>query len=239
MEGHLACKKPGAFFMQSVLYCNWPSVLWRCWLGGRKGIQSVKILSGGVLAWLSIWNEVQTCIWPSWCHCHSLSLASVKSTLVLFFWYWLTRVVADKGTLNVCVCVCVLFCKACRSVIGLVLTLIDVKIEHRFKQNGSFWSVEFQFLLSFKLTAPFHTFVSESFCCQFSCVWKWCGWCRMMVERWRSQASQASLKLRTTTRQAAESWTRATPVISSVARHGRKLICLTNRCPTARLPSHS
>ena len=33
-----------------------------------------KILSGGVLAWLSVWSEVQTCIWPSWCHCHSLSL---------------------------------------------------------------------------------------------------------------------------------------------------------------------
>ena len=22
-------------------------------------------LSGGVLAWLFVWNEVQTCIWPS------------------------------------------------------------------------------------------------------------------------------------------------------------------------------
>ena len=53
-------------------------------------------LSGGVLAWLSVWSEVQTCIWPSWCHCHSLSLASVKSRLVLPFWYRLTRVVLDK-----------------------------------------------------------------------------------------------------------------------------------------------
>ena len=24
-----------------------------------------KLLSGGVLAWLSVWSEVQTCIWPS------------------------------------------------------------------------------------------------------------------------------------------------------------------------------
>ena len=24
------------------------------------------------------WSEMQTCIWHSWCHCHSLSLASVK-----------------------------------------------------------------------------------------------------------------------------------------------------------------
>jgi len=25
-----------------------------------------------------IWDEVQTCIWPSRCHCHSLSLAPVN-----------------------------------------------------------------------------------------------------------------------------------------------------------------
>ena len=48
---------------------------------------TLSFLSSGVLAWLSVWSEVQTCIWPSWCHCHSLSLASVKSRLVLPFWY--------------------------------------------------------------------------------------------------------------------------------------------------------
>jgi len=35
------------------------------WFGGRKGIRRVKNLSGGVLAWLSVWSETQTCIWPS------------------------------------------------------------------------------------------------------------------------------------------------------------------------------
>jgi len=55
---------------------------------------------------VSVWSELQTCIRPSWCHCHSLSLASVKSRLVLPFWYRLTWVVPDKGLLNVCVCVC-------------------------------------------------------------------------------------------------------------------------------------
>ena len=39
-----------------------------------------------------------------WCHCHCL--ASVKSRLVLPFWYRLTRVFPDKGPLNGCVCVC-------------------------------------------------------------------------------------------------------------------------------------
>ena len=60
-----------------------------------------------MLAWLSVWSEMQTCIWPSWCHCHLLSLAPVKSRLVLPFWYRLTQVVPDKRPLNGCVCVCV------------------------------------------------------------------------------------------------------------------------------------
>ena len=38
-----------------------PLVLWHCWLGGRKGIRPVK-KSAGVLAWLSVWSKVQTCI---------------------------------------------------------------------------------------------------------------------------------------------------------------------------------
>jgi len=77
-----------------------PSVLWCCWLGGRKGIRPVK-----KLAWWSVWSEMQTCIWPSWWHCHSLSLASVNSRLVLPYWYRLTQVVPGKGPLNGCVCV--------------------------------------------------------------------------------------------------------------------------------------
>ena len=98
-----------------VYYYLWvrasSSVLWRCWLGGRKGIQPVKT-EWWVLAWLSVWSEVQTCIWPSWCHCYLLSLASVKSRLVLPFWYRLTRVVPEKGPFNGCVCVraCVCVC---------------------------------------------------------------------------------------------------------------------------------
>ena len=87
MGKHCIC----SFYLPSQLL---PSVLWGTagtllvrWQEGRP---ACKKLSGGVLAWLSVWSEVQTCIWPSWCHCHSLSLASVKSRLVLPFWYWLT-----------------------------------------------------------------------------------------------------------------------------------------------------
>ena len=68
-----------------------------------------------MLAWLSVWGEVQTCIQPSWCHCHSLSLASVKSRLVLLFWYRLARIVPDKGPLNgrACVCMLLILCWCC------------------------------------------------------------------------------------------------------------------------------
>jgi len=37
----------------------------------------------------------------------TVSLASLKSRLVLPFWYRLTQVVLEKGPLNGCVCVCV------------------------------------------------------------------------------------------------------------------------------------
>ena len=73
-------------------------------VGRQEGHPACKKLSGGVLVWLSVWSKMQTCIWPSWCHCHSLSLASVKYRLVLPFWYRLTWVVPEKGPLNMCVC---------------------------------------------------------------------------------------------------------------------------------------
>ena len=66
-------------------------------VGWEEGHPACKKLSGGVLAWLCVWSEVQTCIRPSWCHSHSLSLASVKFRLVLPFWYRITQVVPDKG----------------------------------------------------------------------------------------------------------------------------------------------
>ena len=82
-----------------------PSVLWSCWLGGRKGIRPVKNWLvwcwRGYLVWLSVCSEVQIAYVPADAtatHC----LASLKSRLVLPFWYWLTRVVPVKGPLNGC-----------------------------------------------------------------------------------------------------------------------------------------
>ena len=88
-----------------------------------------KKLSGGVLAWLSAWSKVHTCIWPSGFHCHSLSLAPVKSRFVLPFWYRLTRVVPDKGPLNGCVCVCVCVVhtgEQCKNCLATLTTVIDM-----------------------------------------------------------------------------------------------------------------
>ena len=81
-------------------------MLRRCWLGDRKGIRPVENWAVG--CWRGYLSGARCrlkCIWPSGCHCHSLSLASGKSRLVLPFWYRLTRVVPDKGPLKGCVCV--------------------------------------------------------------------------------------------------------------------------------------
>ena len=79
-----------------------PLVLWRFWLGGRKGIWPVKERE-----W---WGAgVVVCSEDSGLHMAQLmplSLASVKSRLVLPFWYRLTLVVLDKGSLHVCVYHC-------------------------------------------------------------------------------------------------------------------------------------
>jgi len=74
----------------------------------RQEKMSVGFYLRFILLLFAVWSEVQTCIWPSWCHCYSLSLASVKSRLVLPFSYWLTRVVPDKGPLNGCMYVILL-----------------------------------------------------------------------------------------------------------------------------------
>ena len=62
------------------------------WATGRAFV-----LSGGVLAWLSVWSKVQTCVLPSLCHCHSLFFSSVKSRFVLLFCYRITGVVPNIG----------------------------------------------------------------------------------------------------------------------------------------------
>ena len=94
LEYNAACTFTVELFAVCTCSLAMPSVLWHCWLQIctslqtnnhastpplsflQEGHPACKKLSGGVLAWLFVWSEVQICIWPSWCHCHSLSLAS-------------------------------------------------------------------------------------------------------------------------------------------------------------------
>jgi len=85
------------------------SVLWHCWLGGRKGIRSVK--NWVVRCWRGYLSGARCRLAYGPADATATqSLASVKSRLVLPFWYWLTRVVTDRGPLNGCVCVCACVC---------------------------------------------------------------------------------------------------------------------------------
>jgi len=99
-----------------------PSVLWRCWLGDRKGIRPVKNWVVGCWRGYFSGSMAQLMPLPLTVSCFSkiqigftfLVLAhmgdpgkrAVKRVCVcVCFWYRLTRVVPDKGPLNVCVCV--------------------------------------------------------------------------------------------------------------------------------------
>jgi len=89
------------------------SVLWRCWLGSRKGIRPVKnCVVGcwrGCLGWGADLPIAQQMPLPLTISCPSKSRL-VLTFLVLPFCYLLTRVVPDKfqKSSKTVVCVCVL-----------------------------------------------------------------------------------------------------------------------------------
>jgi len=84
-------------------------------VGRQEGHLACKKLSGGVLAKLSVWGEVQTL--------HIAQLMPLALTVSCFskiqigftFWYRPTWVVPDKGPLNGCVSVCVCVCFVMRA----------------------------------------------------------------------------------------------------------------------------
>ena len=78
-------------------------------VGQQEGHPACKKLSGGVLAWLSVWSEVQTCIMhmAQLMPLPLLSLASVKSRLVYLSGIGSPGVIPEKGPLNGCAYVCV------------------------------------------------------------------------------------------------------------------------------------
>jgi len=77
------------------------SVLWHCRLGDRKGIRPVKKLSSEVLAWLSVWSEMQTCTRVCVCVCVcacACACACVSVCVCEFEWVWVW--VWDTSSVN-------------------------------------------------------------------------------------------------------------------------------------------
>ena len=88
-----------------VVWYLLPSVLWHCWLVVRKSIRPVKIdwCGVGVVICLERDADCLHMIQLMPLHPRTLSsLASLKSGLVLPFWYRLTQVVLEKRPLNGC-----------------------------------------------------------------------------------------------------------------------------------------
>jgi len=50
-------------FLSQLLYCAFSALT--LLVGQQEGHPACKKLSGGMLAWLSVWSEVQTCVRPS------------------------------------------------------------------------------------------------------------------------------------------------------------------------------
>jgi len=99
-------------YVFKFVYLKSPSVLWRCWLGGRKVIWPVKNwVVGcwrGCLRWGADLHIAQQMPLPLTISCSSKSRL-VSTFLVLPFWYLLTRVVPDifQKSSKTVVCVCV------------------------------------------------------------------------------------------------------------------------------------
>jgi len=93
---------------------------------GHPACKKTEWWGAGVVICLEWGTDLHT---PGWCHCYShysLSLAPVKSRLVLPFWYRLTRVVPDKEPLNGCVCVALIIIK-CFSVSAYSNSIVNCK----------------------------------------------------------------------------------------------------------------
>jgi len=116
------------------------SVLWRCWLGGRKGIRPVKTewWDVGMAMWLGQGADLhiaQLMSLPLTVSCSS------KSTFVLPFWCRFTRVVPDKGPLNGCCCCYLLRRRRLCFWFGLFVCLSDCLTVRRITRKlvNGFW----------------------------------------------------------------------------------------------------
>jgi len=75
-------------------------------VGWQEGHPACRKLSDGVLEWLSVWSKVQICIWPSLCHCHSVSCFSKIQIAFTFLVPAYPGSPGQRAVKQVCVCVC-------------------------------------------------------------------------------------------------------------------------------------
>jgi len=106
----MACEFAGCkllYYVYLLIAHSIPSVLWRCWLGGRKGIRPVKNWVVGCWRGYLSGARCRLACGPADTTATHCFLLQENPDWFLPFWYWLTRVVPEKGPLNGCVCVCV------------------------------------------------------------------------------------------------------------------------------------
>jgi len=91
-----------------------PSVLRRCYLGGRKGIWPVKKLCGEVLAWLSVWHLHMAQLNELMPLPLTVSCFSIIQTGFTFLVPAHPGSPGQRAVKRVCVCVCI-YMDRCRS----------------------------------------------------------------------------------------------------------------------------
>ena len=131
VQSYQYCSQDGCNVKCTCLYLM-PSVLWCCWLGGRKGIclQKTWLVGIGMVICLeqdADLHMAQLMPLPLTVSCFS------KMEIGLPFWYRLTRKRAVK---RVCVCVCIWY--YCREDWKPVLTI-----------NSIVYGLQYLFLVSF------------------------------------------------------------------------------------------
>jgi len=81
--------------------------MWSPLVGHQEENPAYKRLSHDVLAWLSVWSEVQMiCIWSSWCHWYPIDCCFIKIQIGLTFLVPAYQVVLLKWLLNRCLPFC-------------------------------------------------------------------------------------------------------------------------------------
>jgi len=117
--------------------------VWTLLVGWQEGHLACKKLSGRGQASLSVYDKVQLCMWPSWCHCCLLSLVSVKSWLDFSsFCYQPTQVkkAIERVSLLYLVFTCECSFQLCTEIVILHIFRRELKGSNSFHTNHR-WAV--------------------------------------------------------------------------------------------------